>query len=196
MTRMRHPVTCGIVAGGASSRMGRNKALLPFRGRPLLAHQLEILRPLFDRVVVASNDPSPYTPFGVEIVPDVLSERCVLTGVHAVLHASRTDHAFVVGCDLPFLSAGLIERLLQERDGHDVVIPESNQQVEPLHAVYSRACLAPIEESARRGAWKATSYFPAVRVRRLPIGPDEWLVENRSPFFNANTPGEWDSAAP
>ena len=115
--------------------MGRNKALLPFRGRPLLAHQLDVLRPLFDRVVVASKDPTPYAPFGVEVVPDVLSERCALTGIHAVLSASRTEHAFVVACDLPFLNGRLVEDLLARRDGNDVVVPESNHQIEPLHAV-------------------------------------------------------------
>jgi len=176
--------------------MGRNKALLPFRGRPLLAHQLDVLRPLFDRVVVASKDPTPYAPFGVEVVPDVLSERCALTGIHAVLSASRTEHAFVVACDLPFLNGRLVEDLLARRDGNDVVVPESNHQIEPLHAVYSRACLAAIEDSARRGAWKVSDFFPGVRVHRATLDLDEWLVEGRSPFFNANTPGEWDSAAP
>lgn len=176
--------------------MGRNKALLSFRGRPLLAHQLDLLRPLFDRVIVASNDPSPYAPFGVEVVPDVLPERCALTGIHAVLSASRTDHAFVVACDLPFLNGRLIEDLLARREGNDVVVPESNLQIEPLHAVYSRACLAAIEDSARRGAWKVSGFFPGVRVHRAILDLEDWLVEGRSPFFNANTPGEWDSAAP
>jgi len=193
---MRHPVTCGIVAGGASARMGRNKALLPFRGRPLLERQLDLLRPLFDRVLVAANDPAPFAPFGVEVVPDLLAERCALTGVHAVLSAARTGHAFVVACDLPFLNTGLIESLLGRREGNDVVVPESNRKIEPLHAVYARACLPAIEDSARRGEWKVDRFFPAVRSCVVPVRTVDWLVEGRSPFFNANTPAEWDSAAP
>ena len=193
---MPHPLTCGIVAGGASSRMGRNKALLSFRGRPLLAHLLDGLRPLFDRVVVAANDPEPYAPFGVEVVPDALQERCSLTGIHAILRASSTEHAFVVACDMPFLNPALIARLVGCRTGNDVVVPESKDQIEPLHAVYSRACIEPIEDSARRGAWKVSDFYPRVRVCRLPLRIEDWLVEGRSPFFNANTPSEWDSAAP
>lgn len=193
---MRHPVTCGIVAGGASARMGRNKALLPFRGTTLLGRQLGILRPLFQRVVVAAGEAAPYAAYGVEVVPDVLLERCALTGVHAVLAAAETDAVFVVACDLPFLNPRLVEALLEARAGNDVVLPESNSQIEPLHAVYSRACLAAIEESARRGAWKVSDFFPRVRVLRFPARVEDWLVEGRSPFFNANTPAEWDTAAP
>jgi molybdopterin-guanine dinucleotide biosynthesis protein A len=193
---MGNPVTCGIVAGGASSRMGRAKALLPFRGRPLLARQLEILRPLFDRVLVASNDADAFGSFGVDIVPDILSERCSLTAIHAVLMATRTEHAFVVACDLPFLNPRLVESLLAQRKGNDVVVPRSGDQIEPLHAVYSRACLRVIEDSARRGEWKVDRFFPAVRACLVPVRVEDWLVEGRSPFFNANTPAEWDSAAP
>ena len=193
---MAHPVTCGIVAGGASSRMGRAKALLPFRGRPLLERQLRTLRPLFERILVASHDAAPFQSFGVDVVPDLLSERCSLTAIHAVLSAARTEHAFVLACDLPFPSPRLIETLLAQREGNDVVVPRSKDQFEPLHAVYSRACLPAIEDSARRGRWKADSFFPTVRTRIVPVRPEDWLVEGRSPFFNANTPAEWDSAAP
>ena len=196
MQPVRHPLTCGIIAGGASARMGSNKALLPFRGKPLLARQLDVLRPLFGRVLLAARDPAPYAPFDVEVVPDLLAERCALTGIHAILSASTTEHAFIVACDMPFLSAGLIKNLLGRSEGNDVVVPESNTQIEPLHAVYSRACIAPIEDAARRGAWKVSSFFPCIRALRIPVTLDDWLVEGRSPFFNANTPGDWDSAAP
>jgi molybdopterin-guanine dinucleotide biosynthesis protein A len=176
--------------------MGRNKALLPFRGKPLLERQLDLLRPLFERVLVAAADPTPYVAFGIEVVPDLLSERCALTGVHAVLSAARTQHTFVVACDLPFLNPRLIESLLSRRTGNDVVVPESNQKMEPLHAVYSRACLPAIEDSARRGRWKVDGFFASVRASVVPLRIDEWRVEGRSPFFNANTPAEWDSAQP
>jgi molybdopterin-guanine dinucleotide biosynthesis protein A len=136
---MAHPVTAGILAGGASSRMGINKALLEFRGRTLLERQLGVVRPIFERVLVGANDPAPYEPFGVEVAPDLLSERCALTGVHALLAAARTEHVFVVACDLPFLNPALIGDLLGRRGAVDVVLPVTARGPEPLHAVYSRA---------------------------------------------------------
>lgn len=190
------PMTCGIVAGGASSRMGRNKALLPFRGRHLLGHQMEIVRPLFERVIVGANEPSPYLRFGAEVVPDLLDLRCALTAIHAILRASRTEHAFVVACDLPFLNPGLMAALAARRLGRDAVVPESDTGLEPLHAIYSRSCLPAIEEAARRGRWKVSDFYAGVRMERWRVRDGEWLVEGRSPFTNVNTPSEWRTTAP
>lgn len=193
---MAYPVTAGILAGGASSRMGTNKALVDFRGRPLVARQLDLLRPMFERVVVGTNDPAPYAPFGVEGVPDVLAERCALTGIHAIVAAARHAHAFVVACDLPFLNPALIESLVARRDEADVVIPVTSRGPEPLHAVYARACLPAIEAAATAGRWKATAFHDRVKVLQVPIRVEEWSVEGRSPFLNVNTPGELRSADP
>jgi molybdopterin-guanine dinucleotide biosynthesis protein A len=187
-------VTAGIVAGGVSARMGRNKALLPFGGRPLLLRQIDLLRPRF-RLLVASNDPGPYAPFGVEVVPDLLPERCALTGIHAVLSASRTGWALVLACDLPFLSAALLDHLLRLRDGVDAVVPESDRGPEPLHALYSKTCLPAIEAAAEKDEWKAVGFHGSIRVARPRIRDAEWLTEGRSPFLNVNTPDDYGRAA-
>lgn len=193
---MRLSATCGILAGGASSRMGRNKALLDFRGAPLLRRQLELLEPLFEEVIVGSSDPAPYAGFGVRIVPDRLAERCALTGIHALVSAASRDLVFVAACDLPFLHPGLIEDLVGRAADADVVIPESDRGLEPLHAVYRRSCREAIEAAARGGDWKATGFHPSVRVVRVRIRDADWSVEGRSPFLNVNTPEEWKRAAP
>lgn len=193
---MRHSATCGILAGGSSTRMGRNKALLDFRGRPLIRHQIELLSPLFEAVMVGANDPGPYAPFGVPVVPDLLPERCSLTGIHALLRGAGGGRVFVVACDMPFLNPALVEKLLAVPGEADVVVPESDRGLEPLHAVYGPGCVAAIEASARRGAWKATDFHARVRVERIRIRDAEWAVDGRSPFLNANTPDEWRTAAP
>lgn len=176
--------------------MGRNKALLEFRGRPLLQHQIEILAPMFEEVIVGANDPAPYAAFNVRVVPDLLSEPCALTGIHALLKAAARPRVFVVACDMPFLNPALIEKLSAVPGEPDVVIPESDRGLEPLHAFYGPRSIDAIEAAARRGAWKATDFHSSVRVVRVRIPDREWLVDGRSPFLNANTPGEWRSAAP
>jgi molybdopterin-guanine dinucleotide biosynthesis protein A len=192
---MRHPASCGILAGGASSRMGKNKALLDFRGRPLLERQIEILSPLFDEVLIGANDAAPYARFGLRVVPDLLPERCSLTGIHALLRGARHERVFVVACDMPFLNPALIERLLETRDV-EVAVPDAEGGLEPLHAVYGKACLGAIEEKARQGAWKVSDFYPLVRVERIRIRDAEWAVDGHSPFTNANTPDEWRRAEP
>jgi len=196
MELMRHSATCGILAGGASARMGENKALLEFRGKPLIQHQIELLSPLFKEVIVGANDPAPYAPFNVRVVPDLLAERCALTGIHALLKGANRPRVFVVACDMPFLNPALIEKLFAVPGEPDVVVPESDRGLEPLHAFYGPSCIKAIEDSSRRGAWKVSDFYAGVRVERVRILDADWRVEGRSPFLNANTPEEWRSAAP
>lgn len=193
---MRHSATCGILAGGAGSRMGQNKALMEFRGKPLIRHQIEILAPMFKEVIVGANDPAPFAPFNVRVVPDLLPERCSLTGIHALLKAAVRPRVFVVACDMPFLNPALIEKLYSTPGEPDVVIPESDRGLEPLHAFYGPWCLQAIEQSAGRQSWKVTDFYAGVRVEKVRINDKDWLVDGRSPFLNANTPEEWRTAAP
>jgi molybdopterin-guanine dinucleotide biosynthesis protein A len=193
---MRHSVTCGILAGGPSSRMGQNKALLQFRGKPLLQRQIDLLSPLFKEVIVGANDPVPYAAFNVRVVPDLLAERCALTGIHALLKAAARPRVFVVACDMPFLNPALIEMMFSASGEPDVLVPESDRGLEPLHAFYGPWCAGAIEDSARRGAWKVSDFYAQVRVKRIRVPDADWLVDGQSPFLNANTPDEWRRAAP
>lgn len=190
------PTACGILAGGASSRMGRNKALLPFRGRPLLRHQLDTLKPLFSEILISANDPEPYKPFGLRVVPDQFAERSSLAGVHALLKAATAPRIFVIACDLPFLNSDLIRKLIGNPGDFDVIIPESDNGLEPLHAVYSRNCVPAIEREAADGHWKMTGFHDGLWIDTVPISESDWMVEGRSPFTNANTPDDWRGTAP
>jgi len=190
------PTACGILAGGASRRMGRNKALLPFRGKPLIRRQIDLLAPLFEEILISANDPSAYSPFGLRIVPDLFAEPCSLSGIHALLKAATAPRIFVVACDLPFLNPALIRKLLEVPGDFDVIVPESDQGLEPLHAVYSRSCITGIEKAAADGHWKVSGLYTGLWVDILPVQDDEWLVEGRSPFTNANTPDDWKQTEP
>ncbi|HZE98678.1 MAG TPA: molybdenum cofactor guanylyltransferase [Planctomycetota bacterium] len=190
------PTACGILAGGASARMGRNKALLAFRGKPLIRHQLDLLQPLFSEILISANDPEPYSPFKRRVVPDHFAERCALSGIHALLKAATAPRVFVVACDLPFLSPDLVRSMIEIPGDFDVIIPESGRGLEPVHAIYSRQCLPAIEREAHAGNWKTTGFHQGLWVDILPVNDGQWLVEGRSPFTNANTPEEWRSTEP
>jgi molybdopterin-guanine dinucleotide biosynthesis protein A len=190
------PTACGILAGGASRRMGRNKALLPFRGKPLIRHQLDLLLPLFSEILLSANDPKPYSGLGLRVVPDLFAEPCSLSGIHALLKAVTAPRVFVVACDLPFLNPALIRRLLEVPGDFDVIVPESDQGLEPLHAIYSRSCIPAIELAAANANWKVSGFYEGLWVDWLPISDGDWLVNGRSPFTNANTPDDWKHAGP
>ena len=193
---MTSPVAAGILAGGRSSRMGSDKAFLDFRGEPLVVRQARLLATLAAEVVVAGGDADRLASLGLRAVPDLLAERCTLTGIHALLKGTTAPHVFAVACDMPFLNADLVRELLARRAHADVVIPRSDRGLEPLHAVYARDCLPAIEAAAAAGDWKATSFHGGLRVEVVPVRDSDWAQEGRSPFLNANTPEEWRSAAP
>ena len=190
------PTACGILAGGASRRMGRNKALLPFRGKPLLRHQLDLLSPLFSEILISANDADPYAPFKLRVVPDVFAEPCSLSGIHALLKAATAPRVFVVACDLPFLNPKLIRKMRDISSDFDVIVPETAEGLEPLHAIYGRSCVPAIEAAAADGHWKISGFYGGLWVDRLDVDVTEWQVEGRSPFTNANTPDDWRHAEP
>lgn len=190
------PTACGILAGGASRRMGRNKALLPFRGKPLIRHQIDLLSPMFSEILISANDPAPFAPFPFRVVPDVFAEPCPLSGIHALLQAATAPRVFVVACDLPFLHPGLVRKMLDVAGDFDVIVPETPDGLEPLHAIYSRACVPAIESAAADARWKVTAFYPGVWVDRLEVDGGDWLMDGRSPFTNANTPDDWSRAGP
>ena len=187
----RLPVTGVVLAGGASRRMGRDKAFLDLGGRPLIAHVLERMGEVCAETLIVANDIPRYAGLGVRIVPDVFPGVGVLGGLHAGLAAARHDLILAVGCDMPFLNPALLRAFVAWAEGYDVVALRRGDQVETLHAAYRRTCLGPMEEVIRSGQQRIISFFPQVRVRYVapedifPLDPDL-----RS-FRNVNTPEEW-----
>lgn len=184
-------VSAAIMAGGESRRMGKNKALLPFRGRPLIAHVFESLQPLFEEIFLVTNDPGPFGFLPCPKVPDRIPGKGPISGVDAALRHSRNRRVLVVACDAPFLSPLLLELLAGRSEGADAVIPCGPDGPEPLCAVYGKGCLPVIEESIRKGEYRMTAL--AGRLRTMEISREE--VEAIDPGFrsfrNINTPQDF-----
>lgn len=162
---IRHVPSLIILAGGKSSRMGRNKALLPMGDRPLLQHVYERLRPLFDDVVISANDRTGYPALEATWVADRFLDTGALGGMHAALHAMRSSHAFVIGCDMPQPNLDLVRYLLTLAPTAQVVVPRLAGRAEPTHAVYAKSVLPAIENQLRAQRYKITGFFDQVHVR-------------------------------
>ena len=202
-------ITLAIQAGGESRRMGQDKALLPFLGRPLILRVVERLAAFADEILVTTNQPADYAFLGLPLFADLQPGRGALGGLYTALHAAQHPLVAVVACDMPFASRALFEyeRDLLVETGADVVIPSSAEgaehslSLEPLHAVYRRAtCLLAIEDALAAGEWKLISWFPKVKVRTLtpaettrhdPQGAEHSLSLT---FLNLNTPEEFHLA--
>lgn len=190
-------LTVCIQAGGASSRMGEDKALKPFLGRPLIQRVIDRLSPIADEVIVTTNRPADYGFLGLRLFPDLIPDRGALGGLYTAVASATHPIAAVVACDMPFASAGLIEgmsRLLVEREA-DVVIAKSDEGYEPLHAVYRReTCLPAIESAIAADLWKVIAWFPQVRVHVLTSEELNSLDPDGLAFWNVNTPEEFARA--
>ncbi len=190
-------LTIAVQAGGQSRRMGQDKALMPFLGRPLIARVLDRLRPIADELLVTTNRPDAYRFLSVRLVSDLRPGRGALGGLYTALHAARHPLVAVVACDMPFVSAALIEHardLLVQGDA-DLVIPASGERLEPLHAVYRReTCLPAVEAALDAGEWRMISWFPRVRVRVLSPAVVRKHDATGLAFWNLNTPQEFAEA--
>jgi len=190
-------LSISIQAGGASSRMGQDKALMPFLGRPLIQRVVDRLSPIADEMLVTTNSPNDYRFLGIPLFRDLISGRGALGGLYTALSSATCEAVAVVACDMPFASLSLLEaagKLLVQEEA-DVVIPDSGGGLEPLHAVYRRqTCLPAIEAAIDAEKWRLISWFPEVKVRILQ--PDEIKAYDPSglAFWNLNTPEEFIEA--
>jgi molybdenum cofactor guanylyltransferase len=181
-----------VLAGGRGTRLGQDKALLPLPdGRPLVAHVVARLAPLVAEVVVVATDGERFGPLPARVVPDVLPDGGALGGIYSGLAAARQEHSLVVACDMPALSLPLLRHLLGQPRDFDVLLPRlASGQAEPLHAVYSKACLEPIRRQLAAGRHRLISFHGEVRVRYVEEAElRDYDPELRS-FFNVNTPAD------
>ncbi len=178
--------------------MGRDKALMPFLGQPLIVRVKERLAPLADEILVTTNRPGDYRFLGLPLFPDLRPGRGPLGGLFTALSSAKNPLVAVVACDMPFASQTLFEHAfsLIVQEEADVVIPDSGGgRLEPLHAVYRReTCLPAIQSALDADLWKLIAWFPQVRVRTL--APEETAVHDPDglAFWNLNTPEEFAEA--
>lgn len=184
-----------ILAGGQSRRMGRNKALLPLRGEPLLAHVIRALQQVTDDLLLVTNTPATYALFRLPMVEDLQPGYGALGGIYTALRQlSEHERALIVACDMPFLLPPVLRHLIQASEGFDIAVPLREGNYETLCAVYTPCCIAPIERLMAQGIRRIDRLYPLVRVRRVEptewqaIDPDGWT------FFNINSPEDYERA--
>lgn len=186
-------ITSIVLAGGRSSRLGREKLAEVIAGKSLIERAISRLSPLSQEIIVVisqkqarSSLPS-YTYPEAKTVVDLYPEKGSLIGIYTGLVHSTNFINVVVACDMPFLNLELLQYMVKIASGFDVVIPRLGNQTEPLHAVYSKNCIKPIEERIKQGNLKVTGFFDSVKVRYLGEEELDRFDPERLSFFNINT---------
>lgn len=184
-------ITGVILAGGRSSRMGSNKALLPYLGGLFIEAIHRKLTDLFPEVLLITNSPEQYDFLPCRKAGDLFPEMGALAGLHSGLHHSSTEHIFAVACDMPWLSGDLIRYLASRRHEGDLVIPEGEMGLEPLHAIYSKGCLPHMEGSLKANRRRIISFFDSINPVIVPRPLIASLDPHFRSFSNINTPEEY-----
>jgi molybdopterin-guanine dinucleotide biosynthesis protein A len=186
-----------IQAGGQSSRMGQDKALKLFLGRPLIQRVIERLQPIADETLVTTNHPEDYAFLNLPLYTDLKPGRGALGGLYTALSSAKNPLVAVVACDMPFASAKLFGAAsdIMVKEEADVVIAKTNEGYEPLHAVYRReTCLPAIEAAINSDKWRMDSWFPQVKMRLLtPVEINRYDPDGIA-FSNVNSPEDFAQA--
>jgi molybdopterin-guanine dinucleotide biosynthesis protein A len=186
-------LTLAIQAGGASRRMGQDKALLPFMGQPLIQRVVDRLTGLADETLVTTNHPENYHFLGLPLFADPIPERGALGGLYTALGAATHPLVAVVACDMPFVNPRLLSAQVEllTSTSADLVIPGAPEGLEPFHAVYRRAtCLPHVLKALESGYWRVDAWFSQVRTHTLSLAEIQRYDPNRLSFWNINTPAE------
>ncbi len=180
-------VSCIILAGGASRRMGQDKALIQVEGIRLLDYVYGKCQELFSEIIIVTNQPQQFIEYQTPIVVDEIPGAGSLGGLYTGLKRASNYYSFCVACDMPFLNPELITYLIEKRFKSDVVIPMTNKGLEPLHAVYSKRCIEPIKKLVERGDFKISGLIPEVHVEYCEEEEIKEIDPSFTSFINVNT---------
>ena len=183
------------LAGGMSRRLGRNKAVEKIGGESLIERVVGRLSQVSSETIVVVAEESRAEvldlPPWVRTAADIYPGSGSLGGIFTGLSAAKGDYGIVVACDMPFLNTELLGYMLDIAPDYDVVVPRLNGRPEPLHAIYSKTCLEPIERRLARKDLKIALFFEEVRVAYIEEDDIDSLDPHRLSFFNVNTRKTW-----
>jgi molybdopterin-guanine dinucleotide biosynthesis protein A len=186
-----------VLAGGNSSRMAQDKALLIFNGESLIQRVLRRLSGFANEVIVVTNHPWNFNNLGVRVVTDVLNERSSMTGLFTAMSVARFERVGVVACDMPFANAQLLNacNVILAKSHADAVVPRTKHGYEPLHAVYRRdACLPKLEQTLKSNERRLGLWLRSLAVHDVMVEENSSYGGSEIIFCNVNTPEEFKKA--
>lgn len=186
---LKMKITGIILAGGNSSRMGMEKALIVYEGQNLIERATSLLQHYCDSILISSNKTCA-NDFGCELVQDEHEDIGPISGLYAALKASQNEHNIVIPCDTPFVTIDVYQQLLRHSENHDAVIAgTADNFVEPLIGYYHRSIFKTLGRQIEKGDYKLHNILKLINAK-VEIFSDKNL------FMNINTPSDlasWQS---
>jgi len=186
MKPTKHTIPAVIFAGGKSSRMGQDKALLPFAGYNTLSEfQYKKLSTLFEKVYISSKENK--FDFDITVISDKYEESSPLVGIISLFETLDADTVFILSVDAPFIGKEIIEKLLKEGDKFEAVIAKSPSGMQPLCGIYRRSLLPLAKKHLQEKNHRLHDLLKKAHTLVVTFKED-------APFVNLNHPHEYEAA--
>ncbi|RLD59751.1 MAG: hypothetical protein DRJ01_10870 [Bacteroidetes bacterium] len=190
-------IGCSILAGGKNSRIGgRNKALIEIDSCTILKNNTEVLRSIFDEIILVTNSPEQYSCVKNDytIISDKIKGIGPLGGIYSALLKTKKDSIFFVPCDMPFLNTVVINKVIEEykNSNYDAVVPRIKDNIEPLHAIYKKSIYEKLYTHITEGSnYSIRNFYKKIKVHYLDL---EDNLFNNKVFTNINTHADLKTA--
>ena len=182
-------ITGIVLSGGKSSRMGQDKSLMEFNGKPLIQYAIDTLKTICHQVVISSNRPD-YAFTGCDVWPDEVDIQAPIAGIYTCIRCSSSERNIILSCDMPLVDSRLFEYLLMMDAGYDAVIPEHGNNMEPLCGVYNKSAVPLLAACIAAKQFSLQHFIRSAGSRLIEIGPGLNFYSNNL-FTNINTMGDF-----
>jgi len=186
----RH-VTGIILAGGSSIRFGQNKAFIDIDGIRLIDSITEKMKNIFEQVILVANEKERYKYIGIPVIEDLIKGLGPIGGIYTGLMSISNQAGFFVACDMPFINKQLIRYMIDIKDNHAAVVPMVADNIEPLHAIYSKSCLGTIKKLIDSNTYQVRLFYERMPVRYIKEDEIKKFCAPSKAFLNINTPDEY-----
>jgi len=200
-----------ILAGGENKRLPVIKGFIEIKGWKIIESNVNILRQIFDCVIISTNEPGLYFYLGVPMVGDIVKHKGPMAGILSALVTLKAPEIFVTACDMPFIKPQLVKYIvnkwIQSKENSslithhpspkkvwDAAIPVFDGKAQPLFGVYSKRIIRKMEDAIKKGNRSLREFLKELDV--LYIGEEEVRAidpEGKS-FVNINTLKDYEEA--
>lgn len=175
-------ITAVILAGGKSSRMGKDKGLIEVNGKPMIQHAIDTLQELKVPILIVANNPL-YEQFNCPVFSDEIPDKGPLGGIYTALMHAETESVLILSCDTPFITEDILKKLIIESIGYSVIVASDGEREHPLIGVYHKAALGKIKQSLATDQLKLSDMYHGLRYKVVEFD----AKSHASSFMNINT---------
>jgi molybdenum cofactor guanylyltransferase len=178
-------ITGIVLAGGKSSRFGKDKALAGFSGKTLVEHSIAILQGVCGEILISSNNPEQFHFTGLPVIMDIYPQCGPIGGIHSGLIHASYEKVLFLGCDMPLISKDLLLFMIQSSKTHQGVIPMNEGFKQSLCILLEKNSSGVIEDSLKNKVYKILDALEGLKINFLETSKESFFYENL--FFNVNT---------